>query len=149
MQNIKNVFFALMFVAFSVFAIEQMYYRFAPISWFVEYTSVTPVGKAYGGKPIDFLSVAFVASGVTLSWNDILKCKSPTEKAFKSFSAQPFEKMYSKTVRMEQSNDIWSYQAKVPISGYVCFLEYGPLVKLPYGITRAYPKRTTETFLIN
>lgn len=149
MQHIKNVFFALMFVAFSVVATEQIYYRFAPITWFVEYTSVTPVGKAYGGEPIDFLSVAFVASGVTLSWNDILKCKSPTESAFKSYSTQPFEKMYDKTIRLEDSNDVWAYQSKVPIAGYVCFLEYGPLVKLPYGITRPYPKSVTETFLIN
>lgn len=145
----KFILVSLSFIAASCIAVlaEYAYYKYAPITWFVEYESVSLVGTAKANTPLEFISVTYVAKGVHLYWDDVLQCKSPSKAGFADYSNQPFNKFFPESQNFSDTVKPWMYQSKVPSAGYICILKYGPKVILPFGIVRYYPKKYTAPFI--
>ena len=150
MKSLKNILISYVAALVALVALEFSYYRFMPITHFIKYESVHLVGHARFGYPLTFISNSFSRAGVTLVWRDLLFCQLPGdyEAEFILISYQPFERVVSKTADIGHSRKPWQYHAETGPVGSTCFLEYGPTLKLKYGIRRQVEAARTETFLI-
>jgi len=118
----------------------------SPITWHFEYRSVSLIGEARVGRPLEFRSSFYVAKDAKAVWDDVLICRFPGTTDFVKYSSQPFSVTFDTKVTPKEIRKPWKYRGTPSEVGSVCYLDFGPQIHLRYGIIRQYPREQTFTF---
>ena len=127
-------------------AVEWMFYKSMPRSFWFNYQSVELVEPALFGGPLHFRSTLQRKRTVSMKFDDVLYCDPASDGHGMRYYSNYKSSFMNGSPKTYDQPSLWEYHGKVPNSKATCKLRSRIAAQLPYGIEKIQVIETEKPF---